>query len=90
VVSACPQFIKVAVVLRALRCMLAARDVRFRTGQQLKDTFWLLRVHVWRPRGRFEVHEWITRQPSLSRAQRPYPGAPYGMGDAIKMVASTI
>jgi hypothetical protein len=46
VVSACPQFIKVAVVFRALRCMRAARDVRFRSGQQLKDTFWLLRVHV--------------------------------------------
>jgi hypothetical protein len=32
VVSACPQFIKVAVVFRALICMLAARDVRFRSG----------------------------------------------------------
>lgn len=46
-VTASPQFIKVAVVLRALRCTLATRDMRFRTEQQLKDIFSLLRAHVY-------------------------------------------
>jgi hypothetical protein len=77
VVSACPQFIKVA-----------ARDVLFRTGQRLKDTFWLyLGCTCVAPRGGFEVHEWITRQPTLSAAQRPYPGAPYGKRDHLDRIA---